>query len=138
MTFQSNSIDQLLDQRASAELIGTQKEWVEYAWQYGIKPEVGVCIAVADTGLGKKTDFKYNYGNVGRWKYETPSEGIEAIYRTLSHKSGTLEDLSCYNGCKKGIYAESEYNWHKNVQTCLRGFYIYVPDNFNFKNHDIP
>lgn len=96
-----------------------------------IKPEVMVCIAQADSSLGKALKTSFNIGNVhnndrGDTKhYPNLRAGIEAMAETLNNQylgsHTTIGQLSRGGGNKTGkIYASSAFNWNKNVKACLR------------------
>ena len=108
------------------------RQWVKY----GIKTEVLVCIAFADTHLGYATKSTNNVGNVGnndRWDtvaFATLEKGIWAIWYTLNNwylgNKQTIWDLSfawdCKIDCSK-VYATSNSNWQNNVLNCLSNIY---------------
>ncbi len=98
---------------------------------HGIKPEVIVCIAQADSSLGRALKSSNNIGNVGNndrgdvVHYPDLRSGIEAIAKVLNNQYlgsyTTIGQLSRGGGNKTGkIYASSAYNWNKNVKLCLR------------------
>lgn len=104
-------------------------QWIGLATTYKVKPEVVVCIAKADSDLGNNLTTKYNVGNVGndmsgrRRGYDTPSQGIEAIYKVLNNNAlgskQTIGSLSIGGGGKPPIYASSPKNWAANTTHCL-------------------
>jgi len=130
------------------------KEWLETAWlgytigtwkrlgeRYKVDYTLPLCIAWADSHLGKALKSKNNIGNVGnndRWDtvhYESMDKGIEAIFRVLNNRymkwheyMGTLSwewrikmlwwecsetrvDQKCY-ATSKGV-------WSTNVTNCM-------------------
>lgn len=109
----------------------------------GIKPEVLVCIAMADSTLGKYTRTANNIGNVGNtetssWTPSSLEEGIHAISGVLNNQYlgdyTTVGQLSPGGGGTGKIYASSKYNWNSNILTCLseiRG--ETVNESFNFR-----
>ena len=75
-----------------------------------------------------------NWSNVGnndrgdRIGYETPQEGIEAIFKALTNQyqknSNVIGHFS--NGGRKvvgqhnsSVYATSDFNWNNNVKLCM-------------------
>lgn len=112
----------------------------------GIKPEVLVCIAQADSSLGKHLKSANNIGNVGNndrgnvVAYPTLESGIQAMGKVLNNQYlghyNTIGQLSRGGGNKTGsIYASSPYNWNKNVKLCLRNIYNdqTIDESFNFR-----
>lgn len=130
------------------------KEWLETAWlgytlptwkrlgeKYEIDYTLPICIAWADSHLGKALKSKNNIGNVGNndrgdvVHYDTLEKGIGAIFRTLNNKylsgNAVLWELS-WEGrkllnlvdCKstksdEKCYATSIGVWNTNVSNCL-------------------
>ena len=117
----------------------------EVGMEYGIKPEVLVAIAHADSSLGKHLKSSYNIGNVGNndrgnvVHYASLEQGIEAMGKVLNNKYlghyTTIGQLSRGGGNHSGaIYASSPYNWNKNVLWALSKMLGYQVDtNFNFR-----
>lgn len=98
--------------------------------RYGIKPEVLVCIAKADTSLGKHLLTPYNIGNVGnndrgnKRGFTSIGAGIDAMGKVLSNKylghKQSLGSLTPYGGGNSPFYATSPTgNWYNNVRNCL-------------------
>lgn len=111
---------------------------------YKVKTPVLVCIAKADSSLGKNLKSSYNLGNVwnnDRWDvvhYNDWLEGINAIGKVLTNQYlGEYEEirqLSRYGNKEWYIYASSENNWHMNVVKCLTTIYDRnINDSFNFR-----
>lgn len=99
--------------------------------KHKVKPEVLVCIAQADSSLGRALKSTNNIGNVGNndrgdvVHYASLEAGIEAMGKVLNNgylgHYETIGQLSRGGGNKTGsIYASSGYNWNKNVKACLR------------------
>jgi len=116
-----------------SSLHDTEDIWIELGVKHKIKPEIPVCIAWADTRLGKAMATSYNFGNVGnndrgnRVHFNSKYQGIEKIFETLNnsalgHKQ-TVGSLSFGGGGHAPIYASSPFNWNNNVLTCLREMY---------------
>ena len=106
-----------------------------------IDVDVGICIAFAESTLGRHLSTSNNIGNVGnndrgdRIAYESPMGGARRIYTTLNNTYlGQYHILLDYNGYGNPDgknYATSKYNWQNNVTKCLtmiKGYYI--PDEF--------
>lgn len=106
---------------------------------HSIKPSVLVCIAQADSSLGKALKSTNNIGNVGNndrgdtVHYPTLQAGVNAMGETLNNqylgKFTKIGELS--NGGRKALnmprcggefkcYATSEINWNRNVIGCLQ------------------
>lgn len=138
-----NEIDTYLKsyKRSPEDIKNSVDLWVKYGLQEKIKPEVGVCIAVADTGLGDSLKTSYNIGNVGNTdsgqvQYMNSWEhGIESVFKTFNN--GKYDNLSMIGelsgngrialglvGCKQATcYATSvgpSGHWNGNVISCLR------------------
>lgn len=90
---------------------------------------MAVCIGQADSQLGNFLATRFNVGNVGnvdgggRRAFNTPQEGIEAIYQTLTNKAlgykQTIGSLSRGGGGTGAVYATSPVNWNRNTIACL-------------------
>ena len=127
-TFPIEGIKTYLDDRA-ATAFKNHLSWIGLATTYKIKPEVVVCIAWADSQLGNKLATRFNVGNVGntdsgsRRSYDTPEEGIEAIYKVLNNQAlghkQTLGSLSRGGGGTGAVYATSTFNWNNNTKSCI-------------------
>jgi len=119
-----------LKQHAADWLHDKADLFIEAGQKHNIKPEVIICIANADSSLGRELKTAYNIGNVGNndrgdtREMFTAWEGIEAIAITLNNRFlghyTTIGQLSRGGGNKTGsIYASSPDNWNRNVKTCL-------------------
>lgn len=97
--------------------------------KYKIHPALPVCIAKADTSLGRYLKTKFNIGNVWNtdsWKTRTPSslaQGYEAIFRTLNNKYlgryTQLWELTRKHNHNWPVYATSPENHFNNTANCL-------------------
>ncbi len=122
-------------------LNGYGYSFVKYAKQYGVDSDFGVCITWSDSRAGKMLTTANNWGNVhnndrgDRVGFETPQEGIEAIFQligegTYQQENHIIGDFSNGGRIKinkptsenKGVfvYATSKYNWNKNVLDCMK------------------
>ena len=146
------------------------KEWLDTAWlgytletwkkhweTYKLDYVLPICIAWADSHLGKalkSTNNIWNVGNRDDWSvvhYETLDAWIMAIYRTLNNKwiggSTKLGQLSWegrtilgIEGCNwtkvnQKCYATSKVVWHSNVSNCLSSIHNKQIDwNYLFRN----
>lgn len=117
--------------RANHELVdGSGYLWVQYAKEFAVKPEVGVCIAVADTGLGddlKSKNNLTNHGNTGSGAtvdFASIDDNIKATYDNLGndyYNSTTVKELDYSCSGIKPYYAHSlNCNWSNNVTACIR------------------
>ena len=115
--------------------------WEDAAAGTSIDVDVGICIAFAESTLGRHLSTKDNIGNVGnndrgdRIAYNSPMAGARLIYTTLNNRYlGQYHILLDYNGYGNPDgknYATSQYNWQNNVTKCLtmiKGYYI--PDEY--------
>lgn len=112
------------------------QDFIDAGNKWNVKPEVILCIARADSDLGRALKSKNNIWNVGnndRWdtrEFETIRDGIFAIGEVLNNKyqknKETIQDLSRYGNCEKDcqyVYASSTENWENNVMNCLNFLY---------------
>jgi hypothetical protein len=98
--------------------------------RYRIQPELLVCIAQADSSLGRYLKTSYNIGNVGNndrgstVHYSSLEEGIEAMGKVLNNKYlgniQTIGQLSRGGGGSGYVYATSSFNWNNNVKLCMQ------------------
>lgn len=130
------------------------KEWLEKAWlgytlptwiklgeKYKVDYTLPICIAWADSHLGKALKSTNNIGNVGNRDdgsvvhYDSLDKWIEAIFRVLNNKylgwnkqlwelSGEGRMRMSMTGCEnapapKKCYATSKGVWSTNVSNCL-------------------
>lgn len=111
---------------------------------YRVYPETIVCIAYADSSLGRFLKTEHNYGNVGnndRWdtvSYSNVEQGFNAIAKTLNNQYlwgyNTIDKLSRRGNETGMVYATSPENWHINVTNCLGMIHNkYTPDNWNYR-----
>lgn len=111
---------------------------------YRVYPETIVCIAYADSSLGRFLKTEHNYGNVGnndRWdtvSYSNVEQGFNAIAKTLNNQYlwgySTIDQLSRRGNIDGMVYATSPENWHINVTNCLGMIHNkYTPDNWNYR-----
>ncbi|AHB41340.1 lipoprotein [candidate division SR1 bacterium RAAC1_SR1_1] len=109
-----------------------------------IDRDVVICIAFAESTLGKYLSTANNIGNVGnddsgnRVAMGGALAGARAIALTLNNQHlghyHTINQLSRYGNPDGKIYASSPINWQTNVLKCLsqiKGYYI--PEDFPFR-----
>lgn len=114
-----------------------------------IDKDVVVCIAFAESTLGRYLSTSNNIGNVGnndRWdrvKFNSAYVGGRAIAVTLNNSAlgnyHTINQLSRYGNKDGKIYASSPINRQTNVLKCLsqiKGYYI--PEDFPFRTGPNP
>lgn len=114
-----------------------------------IDKDVVVCIAFAESTLGRYLSTSNNIGNVGnndRWdrvKFNSAYVGGRAIAVTLNNAAlgnyHTINQLSRYGNKDGKIYASSPINRQTNVLKCLsqiKGYYI--PEDFPFRTGPNP
>ena len=118
--------------------------WRTIARIHKIYPETLICIAYADSSLGKYLKTKNNIGNVfntdsGQTKsFEYIEQGIDAIGRyalngsMLKHKS-YISELSPAHWKPWPYYATSPENWDINVMNCLGMIYDKDLKDFYFR-----
>ena len=109
-----------------------------------IDKDVVICIAFAESTLGRYLSTSNNIGNVGnndrgdRVAINSVLAGARAIPLTLNNgylgNYHTINQLSRYGNKDGKIYASSPINWQTNVLKCLsqiKGYYI--PEDFPFR-----
>lgn len=120
--------------------------WETAAKDTNIDVDLGICIGLAETSLGRYFASSNNIGNVGnndrgdRVDKVSPLAGIQAIYQTLnnSYLGGyhTIFELSGFGNKDGAIYASSPYNRQKNVSRCLSSIKGYVvPEDYPFRTY---
>lgn len=118
--------------------------WEAAAKDTSVDVDLGICIGLAETSLGRYFASSHNIGNVGnndrgdRVDKDSPLAGARAIYLTLnnSYLGGyhTIYELSGFGNKDGAIYASSPYNWQKNVSRCLSAIKGYiVPEDYAFR-----
>lgn len=118
--------------------------WEAAAKNTYVDTDLGICIGLAETSLGRYFASSNNIGNVGnndrgdRVDKDSPLAGARSIYLTLnnSYLGGyhTIFELSGYGNKDGAIYASSPYNWQKNVSRCLSSIKGYiVPEDYPFR-----
>jgi len=106
-----------------------KNRWVRVGNKHWIRAEVLVCIAKADSSLGRELKTTNNFGNVwnnDRWDrvhFDTAIQWINAIGRVLNNKylghKQSIGSLSVWGGGNAPFYATSPENWNNNVLNCL-------------------
>jgi murein DD-endopeptidase MepM/ murein hydrolase activator NlpD len=109
-----------------------------------IDRDMVICVAFAESTLGRYLSTNGNIGNVGnndrwdRFAFWSALAGARAIAQTLNNQYlgdyHTINQLSRYGNPDGAIYASSPINWQTNVTKCLsqiKGYY--VPEDFPFR-----
>ena len=140
-----------VDERAQRFLSGygvwVYKElnfWDSVVEWTNIDRDVVICIALAESTLGRHLTTSNNIWNVGnndRWDrvgYGSPYEWARLIPLTLNNQYlwwyHTINQLSRYGNEDWKIYASSPINWQRNVMRCLSRIKWYtVPEDFPFR-----
>lgn len=115
--------------------------WQDASEWTNIDVDVGICIAFAESSLGRNLTTSNNIGNVDnndggkRVSYSGPMVGARLIYTTLNNRYlwqyNILLDYNGYGNPDGKNYATSKYNWQNNVTKCLSMIkWYYVPDDF--------
>ena len=136
----------------SSYAVGTYRNlafWDQVVAWTNVDRDMVICIAFAESTLGKFLATDNNIGNVGnndRWDriaYNNPYNGARLIPLTLNNQYlgnyHTIKQLSRYGNSDWKIYASSPINWQSNVQKCLskiKGFYI--PEDYPFRTGPNP
>ncbi|MEI6426415.1 MAG: peptidoglycan DD-metalloendopeptidase family protein [Candidatus Absconditabacteria bacterium] len=123
--------------------------WEDAAKGTNIDKDVVICIAFAESTLGRYLSTSNNIGNVGnndrgdRVAINSVLAGARAIPLTLNNgylgDYHTINQLSRYGNKDGKIYASSPINWQTNVLKCLsqiKGYYI--PEDFPFRVGENP
>ena len=111
---------------------------------YRVYPEVILCIAYADSSLGRFLKSQHNYGNVGNndrglvVSYTNIEQWFNAIGKVLDNQYlsyiMTVEDLSRYHNATGLVYATSNENHAINTLNCLGMIHNKkVPSSFAFR-----
>lgn len=111
---------------------------------YRVYPETIVCIAYADSSLGRFLKTEHNYWNVGNndrgdtVSYSNMEQWFNAIAKTLNNQYlwgyNHINELSRYGNADWMVYATSPENWHINVTNCLWMIYDRgVSDDWYFR-----
>ena len=106
-----------------------------------VYPEVLICIAYADSSLGRFLKTDNNFGNAGNndrgdtKSFVNPAQGIDAIASvglesTYLRSRQSVMELSPYGGKPGPYYATSPENWGVNVLNCLGMVYDKKVDDF--------
>lgn len=114
-----------------------------------IDRDVVICIAFAESTLGRYLSTAGNVGNVGnndrgdRIPFTSAYVGARAIPVTLNNaylgEYHTINQLSRYGNKDGKIYASSPINWQTNVLKCLSQIkWYYVPEDFPFRTGPNP
>lgn len=120
--------------------------WKDASQDNSIDIDLWICIAYAETSLGRNFASSYNVGNVGnndRWDrvaYPTPISWAKAIYYTLENrylsKHYTINNLSRYWNPDESIYASDPVHWQNNVIRCLSTIkWFPVPNDYPFRKY---
>lgn len=150
LTFMSGST---VDQR-SQRFLNTYAVWIyknvnfwnDAVASTHIDRDMVICVAFAESTLGRYLSTDGNIGNVGnndrwdRFAFGSALAGARAIAQTLNNQHlwhyHTINQLSRYGNEDGKIYASSPINWQTNVLKCLsqiKGYY--VPEDFPFRTH---
>ncbi len=114
-----------------------------------IDKDVVICIAFAESTLGRYLSTSNNIGNVGnndRWDrvpFTSAYIGARAIPVTLNNSAlggyHTINQLSRYGNKDGMIYASSPINRQTNVLKCLSQIkWYYIPEDFPFRTWSNP
>lgn len=115
--------------------------WKKASAGHKLPTELGVCIAVAETSLGRNFASSWNVWNVwnnDRWDridLGSPLEWASLIFYALENKYlgnyHTLDKFSWYGNKDWAIYASSPINRQTNVTKCLSAIHGYrIPDDW--------
>ncbi|MCF7834447.1 peptidoglycan DD-metalloendopeptidase family protein [Candidatus Gracilibacteria bacterium] len=132
--------------------VGVYRElafWEDAVKNTNIDRDVVICIAFAESTLGKYLSTSNNIGNVGnndrgdRIGYGSAFAGARMIPLTLNNSYlgnyHTIKQLSRYGNEDGKIYASSPINRQTNVLKCLsqiKGYY--VPEDYPFRTGQNP
>jgi len=109
-----------------------------------IDRDMVICVAFAESTLGKYLSTSNNIGNVGnndrwdRFSFWSALAWARAIAQTLNNQFlwhyHTIDQLSRYGNPDGKIYASSPINRQSNVTKCLSQIkWYYVPEDFPFR-----
>lgn len=123
--------------------------WEDVARGTNIDRDVVICIAFAESTLGRYLSTPGNIGNVGnndrgeRIWFGSAYAWARAIPLTLNNaylgEYHTINQLSRYGNKDWSIYASSPINWQTNVLKCLSQIkWYYIPEDFPFRTGTNP
>jgi len=115
--------------------------WYASEKKWKIKKEVALCIAWADSWLGRYLKTPNNIWNVGnndrgnRVSVSTLEKWVDLIFQTLNNKylkhKQSIWSLSVWWGGTKPFYATSKENWNINTLNCLSTIHwVQINENF--------
>ncbi len=118
--------------------------WDNAVADLNIDRDMVICVAFAESTLGRYLSTDGNIGNVGnndrwdRFAFGSALAGARAISQTLNNQYlghyHTINQLSRYGNPNGKIYASSPINWQTNVTKCLSQIkWYYVPEDFPFR-----
>lgn len=118
--------------------------WNNAVVDTNIDRDMVICVAFAESTLGRYLSTNGNIGNVGnndrwdRFAFGSALAGARAIAQTLNNQYlwdyHTINQLSRYGNPDGAIYASSPINWQTNVTKCLSQIkWYYVPEDFPFR-----
>lgn len=118
--------------------------WDNAVLETNIDRDMVICVAFAESTLGRYLSTNGNIGNVGnndrwdRFAFWSALAGARAIAHTLNNQYlgdyHTINQLSRYGNPDGMIYASSPINWQTNVTKCLSQIkWYYVPEDFPFR-----
>jgi len=118
--------------------------WDNAVTNTNIDRDMVICVAFAESTLGRYLSTDDNIGNIGnndrwdRFAFWSALAWARAIAQTLNNQYlgdyHTINQLSRYGNPDGMIYASSPINWQTNVTKCLsqiKGYY--VPEDFPFR-----
>ena len=123
--------------------------WNNAVKDTNIDRDVTICIAFAESTLGRYLSTDGNIGNVGnndrwdRFAFGGALAGARAIAQTLNNQHlgdyHTIIQLSRYGNEDGKIYASSPINWQTNVTKCLSQIkWFYATEDFPFRTAPNP
>ena len=147
-----NTVDERAQTFLNSYAVGTYRNlsfWDEVVKGTNVDRDMVICIAFAESTLGRFLSTNNNIGNVGnndrgdRIAYSNPYNGARLSPLTLNNQYlgnyHTIKQLSRYGNDDGKIYASSPINWQTNVQKCLSKIkWFYVPEDYPFRTAPNP
>lgn len=147
-----NTVDERAHQFLALYGVGIYKYlqlWEDAVKGTNVDRDFVICVAFAESTLGKYLSTENNIGNVGNddsWNRVPMQSALwwaRAIALTVNNRHlwhyHTINQLSRYGNPDGKIYASSPINWQTNVLKCLSQIkWFYIPEDYPFRTGPNP
>ncbi len=147
-----NTVDERAHQFLALYGVGIYKYlqlWEDAVKGTNVDRDFVICVAFAESTLGKYLSTENNIGNVGNddsWNRVPMQSALwwaRAIALTVNNRHlwhyHTINQLSRYGNSDGKIYASSPINWQTNVLKCLSQIkWFYIPEDYPFRTGPNP